>query len=617
MNEFHFNNMKIRSTDIGNTVLKCETWVKNELVLSSDKLYSDPFTDVSLDLILTHGRCSCTVPGFWDGQNIFRVRFVCPSPGEWYFRTVCSDAGNADLHGIEGIIDCTAYSGSLEIYRRGFITAGFGKKYFTYADGTPFFYLGDTHWSLGDETADMVREICEKRVSQGFTVWQSEPIGAKFDLTDGIDESDIPGLREYDEKFRIIAEYGFVHANAQFFFPSRMDACIDAHGGYSGNLIYCVVAGKELQMPELSDRAKKYLEKLSRYWIARYSAFPVCWTLGQEVDDDFYWNDTSSRKWNVVNNPYKLVARFLAKYDPYAHPITAHQENAALVGAYGSGEGTGEKRRVYSKTLSSAFRTVFAHDFYAVQWSPSLNRKSDCKIERDFWHNGQGKPIINYEGRYCYLWTKNFGSRMQGWASYLSGMFGYGWGGQDTWSYLNPYDENKDTDDGVDTITAAEKIAADWRSALEYPSSYQAGYMRSFLEQTKWYKLNLRFDNPGYFRPSHKVYAYVASNKENTEIVLYFYSFDDMNVAERPNSTPEGAVGTGTLGRLVPNERYIYRWFDPIAGEYIGDGSFTASPDGTRELGPKPKNTDLALLIRKTPQDTPAAQAHPYVKGGN
>lgn len=42
--------------------------------------------------------------------------------------------------------------------------------------------------------------------------------------------------------------------------------------------------------------------------------------------------------------------------------------------------------------------------------------------------------------------------------AYLNGMYGYGWGGQDTWSYLNPYGENEDSNDGVDTVTADEKF---------------------------------------------------------------------------------------------------------------------------------------------------------------
>lgn len=185
--------------------------------------------------------------------------------------------------GRTGKVFCTEYSGDLDIYKHGFVTTEYGKKYFTYADGTPFFYLGDTHWSLGDETVDMVKTICEKRTSQGFTVFQSEPIGAAFDMTNGITEEDMAGLAINDEKFRIIADNGLVHANAQFFFPSYMEILIANNGGYSDKII---ADG----MHELSDQAKIYLEKLSRYWVARYGAYPVMWTLGQEVDNDFYWN---------------------------------------------------------------------------------------------------------------------------------------------------------------------------------------------------------------------------------------------------------------------------------------------------------------------------------------
>ena len=241
-----------------------------------------------MDLILKKNGRTLTVPGFWDGGNGFRFRFVCPEKGVWTFRTVCSDRENAALHERRGTAVCADASGLPEIFRRGFVTTRFHKRYFTYDDGTPFFYLGDTHWSLGEEPADMVREICKKRVSQGFTVFQSEPICAKFDLTGGVNESQIAGLREYDEKFRIIADSGLVHANAQFFFPSGMDAFISSNGGYRHAQIPGKIGGKPAFAPALSKDAKAALERLSRYWVARYAACPVLWTRGQEVDDDFY-----------------------------------------------------------------------------------------------------------------------------------------------------------------------------------------------------------------------------------------------------------------------------------------------------------------------------------------
>ncbi len=566
-------------------ILDAETWLMNEITFESEKAYSDPWGDVDIELQLYGNGRLYRIPAFWDGGNIWKVRFVCPTEGVWYFKTVCTDEENTSLHGKTGKVTCAEYSGELDIYKHGFITTQSGKKYFTYADGTPFFYLGDTHWSLGDETADMVKIICEKRVSQGFTVFQSEPIGEKFDFADGITEADMQGLRNYDEKFAIIAENGLVHANAQFFFPYSMELLIYNFGGTSDG--------------EMSEGVKTYLEKISRYWVARYSAYPVMWTLGQEVDNDFYWNDSTHPMWNYENNPYKLVAEYIEKYDAYDHPLTAHQENSGATAAYGDGKGTDEDCKVYRKgTSPSAFRDVKAHDFYAAQWTPSKTEQTDFKAEKDFWFNSQGKPVVNYEGQYCYLWTKNYGARMQGYLAFLGGMYGYGWGAHDTWSYLNVFDEENDSTDGVDTITSEEKINATWEDALEYESSYQMGYMKEFFSETEWYNLIPRFDNKAYFVPGNNVYYVYAGNESNTEIVIYFYSFTDETIAQKVNTNGYGGIKTGTVGSLVPNGNYTYQWFNPVTGEYSEVYEFKATSSGTYYLGLRPDDTDMAVLIK-------------------
>ena len=564
--------------------LNTQTWLANEIAFESEKAYANPFNDVDVELQLWGNGRLYKIPAFWDGGNVWKIRFVCPFEGEWYFRTVCTDVGNASLNGRTGKVICSEYSGEHDIYKHGFITTSAGEKYFTYDDGTPFFWLGDTHWSLGDETVDMVKTICKKRVSQGFTVYQSEPIGAKFDFTNGITEDDMAGLADYDEKFRIIAENGLVHANAQFFFSYFIEPLISNNGGFNGN--------------EPSDLAKAYLEKVSRYWVARYGAYPVVWTLGQEVDNDFYWSETNHPEWGLDNNPYKLVAEYLAKHDAYDHPLSAHMENVGTTSVYGNGKGATDECKVYFKDAEpSCFRDIKSHNFYAVQWHTSKTEQSDFRVEKDCWYNSQGKPAINYEGQYCYLWTKNFGSRMQGWTAYLGGMYGYGWGGHDTWSYLNVYDEENDSSDGVDTITSEEKINATWQDALEYESSYQVGYMREFFERTEWHNLIPRFDNKAYFVPANNVYYAYASNEKNTEIIVYFYSFTDESVAQKANTKFYGGIKTGTVGKLVPNGSYTYQWFDPISGKYSEEYEFTATCFGTYYIGDRPQTTDMVLRI--------------------
>ncbi len=574
--------------------IKTQQWIANEITLESDIRYSNPFNDVDVDLILAGNGVKYIIPGFWNGGKTWKIRFACPEEGEWLFKTVCTDKSNKKLDGRTGRVICKKYTGEYEIYNHGFVTTSYGKKYMTYDDGTPFFYLGDTHWSLGDETVDMVKTICTKRSQQGFTVMQSEPIGATFDFTNGIDESDIPGLNDYDEKFKIIAENGLVHANAEFFFPAYMSVLIDNNGGYSSEKITVKNGRKEETVNDISDSAKKYLEKITRYWVARYSAYPVMWTLGQEVDRDFYYNRGEHNGWNYINNPYKLVAEYIYKYDGYSHPLSAHQENSGGTVAYGNGKTVNESLKSYCSSYPSSFRDVEAHNWYAAQWSPDFTGQSSQEKEKDYWYNSQGKPVINYEGRYCYLWTKNFGSRMQGWASYLSGMFGYGWGAHDTWSYLNIYGEDEDSYDGIDTITSEEKINATWRDSLEYPSSYQMGYMKKFFTSFDWWNLIPRFNNRFYFSRSPGVFEYTASNQDNSEMVIYFYSFSDNSVGENPNGNEYTGCMTGKIGGLEPGTKYKYRWFNPVTGEFSEEEEFISTPFGTYSIGQRKWNGEIA-----------------------
>ena len=583
--------------------LNAETWRMVELSFESEKSYADPFGDVTLDLQLFGNGRLYTIPGFWDGGNIWRVRFVCPAAGMWQCLTVCSDQENPALHGRTATVDCKAYSGKLEIYQHGFVTTRYGEKYLTYDDGAPFFYLGDTHWNFGTEPTDVVQTVAEKRAAQGFTVWQSEPngdFGAEYDLTDGVTQKDIRGLRELDARYAIVAENGLVHANAEFFFPPSMNALIANHGGYSAETISGLVSGHKKTTFAVSDEAKAYLERLSRYWVARFGAYPVIWTLGQEVDNDFYDAEYSKGEWNSLNHPYKLVADYITKYDPYAQAVTAHQESTGNTVAYGNGLGTGEVHMMYYLNgTPSAFRDVTGHTMYAAQWSPPLDKRDDCVSSKDYWYNGQGKPVVNYEGRYCYYWTKDFGARMQGWASFLNGLCGYGWGAQGTWYYTDSFNPEPASFDGVDVVTEAEKVSVKWRDALEMPSSYQVGYMRHFFEQIGWQDLVPRFHNWAYFVPSSNVLAYCASNKKNTEIVVYFYTFSDPAVAAQTNAKKDGGVLTGTVGSLLPFAKYNYQWFDPINGTTVDSGTFRASAIGTWFAGTRPDDTDMVLLIQK------------------
>ena len=118
-----------------------------EVPLVSEKTYQNPFMEIELDAVVTQpdGK-QLRVPAFWAGGNRWCFRYASDQPGQHAWRTECSDKANAKLHGIEGKIEVVAYTGDNPLYRHGPIRVAKDQRHFAHADGTPFFWLGDTWW---------------------------------------------------------------------------------------------------------------------------------------------------------------------------------------------------------------------------------------------------------------------------------------------------------------------------------------------------------------------------------------------------------------------------------------------------------------------------------------
>ena len=148
-----------------------------EWAYTSGKAYTDPFNEVELDVVVTDpdGQ-ELTVPAFWAGDQTWRVRFAPRQIGQYTYRTVCSDAGNADLHGQTGTLMVA------RLHRRQPAAAprlrcAWPPTAATWSmrDGTPFFWLGDTWWMGFTQRlswpADF-QQLTADRVAKGFSVVQ-------------------------------------------------------------------------------------------------------------------------------------------------------------------------------------------------------------------------------------------------------------------------------------------------------------------------------------------------------------------------------------------------------------------------------------------------------------
>ena len=129
-----------------------EKWRVIEIELTSTKIYTDPFLDVDVFAYFTgpDGQ-QITRPAFWDGDQNWKIRFAPPETGLWTMLTISTDSTNSGLHQISATVECGKYGGDLAIYRHGFLKISENGRYLIHADGTPFFYLGDTHWILPHE----------------------------------------------------------------------------------------------------------------------------------------------------------------------------------------------------------------------------------------------------------------------------------------------------------------------------------------------------------------------------------------------------------------------------------------------------------------------------------
>ncbi len=526
-------------------------WMVTELSFTSDKEYVAARGDqgkVKFFGEFTHKETgkTLTIPGFWDGDDVFKLRFAPTLYGVWEYKTICETDEN--LAGKTGTIGANAYTGDLKIYQHGFVKVDPTKKYLVYDDGTPFFYLGDTHWSLGAESFDSpgdragntgatshFKYICDKRVEQGFTVYQSNSQGGdKINLLDGkINRVDVTALQHADKYFKYIAEKGFVHANAEFHISANY-------------------------FNQISDN-KEAIDDLARYWVARFGAYPVMWTLQQEIDNDFYYDQGNQTHTTYLNNPWVYVAECINKYDAYNHPTSGHQENTNHTTTAGntttqdSEKGGNGESVFYSEEVTQ--RT--GHDWWASQWPFVLGQgRKFHGVAKEYWESP--KPTIMYESRYAYLWTKDFGARAEGWFAFLSGIYGYGYGAQDIWLYNSTYSTESTSFDGYEEVSLQDKKII-WGESVNLPSAYQVGYMRQFFEQIEWWNLVPDFDNNNYFMPARQgENEYAVATKGNEIYVAYFYN---------------RSTGTGTFCNMDGNATYTIKWFNPRTNEYIEIGN--------------------------------------------
>lgn len=129
----------------GHSDAAAEQWGIFEVALPGPTS-GNPFLDVNFSAKFQLQHRTVDVPGFYDGDGTYRVRFMPDATGSWTYETI---SNAKELNGKTGSFSCVAPSkgnhGPVQVAHR---------FHFQYADGTPYFPFGTTcySWSfLGEE----------------------------------------------------------------------------------------------------------------------------------------------------------------------------------------------------------------------------------------------------------------------------------------------------------------------------------------------------------------------------------------------------------------------------------------------------------------------------------
>jgi hypothetical protein len=121
---------------------------------------SNPFTEVDLHAAFRQGNRTVSVRGFYDGDGIYRVRFMPDAEGDWTYTTASS---RPELDGHRGGFRCIAPGQGNHgpvMVRDTF--------HFCYADGTPYHPFGTTCYAWVHQTKELQQQTLSTLKSGPF-----------------------------------------------------------------------------------------------------------------------------------------------------------------------------------------------------------------------------------------------------------------------------------------------------------------------------------------------------------------------------------------------------------------------------------------------------------------
>lgn len=243
-----------------------EQWDVFELELKGPSEGS-PFLEVELSAEFIHGAEKVAVPGFYDGDGTYKIRFSPEKEGQWTYQTRSNEQA---LHAQSGRFECVSPGGD----NHGPLTI-VNTFYLQYADGTPFYATGTTAYQWTSVKQSVQEKTVESLANAPFNKIRmcvfpktykygndTEPWQYAFKRENGENDYSQPNydfFQNFDQRIRQLLALE-IQADVILFHP------YDKEWGY-------FKMGDEMN------------ERYVRYMIARISAYRnVWWSLANEWD---------------------------------------------------------------------------------------------------------------------------------------------------------------------------------------------------------------------------------------------------------------------------------------------------------------------------------------------
>ncbi|NLH99526.1 MAG: DUF4038 domain-containing protein [Chthonomonadales bacterium] len=427
-----------------------------ELAFHAQQDHADPFNTVRLDVLFeTPGGGLLRVPAFWAGGATWKVRYASAETGRHAFSTVCSAKDDAGLHGVSGEVEIRPYEGANPLYARGPIRPSDNHRYLQHADGTPFFWLGDTWW-MGlckrIRWPDEFQVLTDNRLRKGFNVVQIVaglyPDMGAFDPR-GANEAGFP----WEEEWASIRPAHFDHADARI-----------AHLVESG-IVPCIVGAWGYYLPWLGP------EKMKRHWrylIARWGAYPVAWCVAGEANLPWYLVPNFPYDDREAVTGWTEIAAYVRATDPFGRPVSIHPTGLGRLSARGSIDDQG------------------LLDFDMLQTGHGDRESLGPTVDTVRWSYGAEPrmPVLNSEVNYEGILGRCHDDvqRLMFWTCILNGACGHTYGANGIWQ-MNQADTPYGNSPHGGTYGPTP-----WQEAMNLPGSRQLGEAKRLLDGYAWHE---------------------------------------------------------------------------------------------------------------------------------